>query len=224
MSGLTLLLFRSPRIEVLDMGTTGDKGLEGLNLRVSPEQVARFHPLMHEGFLVRAKTGCTIKTLLCDQFGVSPEYLETRVQTVFLNGKPVDDVESAEVPGGATLALSAAMPGLVGATLRRGGYYAPMRSNITYRKEEAHTTRGEGMVRIKLFNLLGPELAPTFLAKGIWLSSSRLQEFLSRLPEEFWTRCQAIHLDGTAITATALRRVIWPDDVEPVRFSVTLAE
>jgi len=206
------------------MRKTGDKGLEGLTLNVSAGQVASFHPLMQEGFLVRAETGCTIKTLLCDQFGVSPGYLETRVQTVFLNGRPVDDIESAEIPAGATLALSAAMPGLVGATLRRGGYYAPMRSDITYRKEEAHTTRGEGMVRIKLFNLLGPELAPTFLAKGIWLSSSRLQEFLSRLPEEFWPQCRAMHLDGTAITATALRRVIWPDDVEPVRLSVTLAE
>jgi len=206
------------------MGKTGNRDSEGLNLSVSPEQVARFHPLMQEGFMVRAEVGCTIKTLLCDQFKVSPEYLETRVQTVFLNGKPVDDLESAEIPAGATLALSAAMPGLVGATLRRGGYYARMRSDITYRKEEAPGARGEGMVRIKLFNLLGPELAPTFLAKGVWLSSSRLREFLSQLPEEFWTQCQAIHLDGTTITATALRRVIWPDDSEPVRLSVTVGE
>jgi hypothetical protein len=206
------------------MGKEGDEGSAGLKLSVSPEQVARFHTLMQEGFLVRAESGCTIKTLLCDQFGVSPEYLETRVQTVFLNGKPVDDIESTEIPAGATLALSAAMPGLVGATLRRGGYYAPMRSDITYRKEEAHGARGEGMVRIKLFNLLGPELAPTFLARGIWLSGFRLQGFVSQLPDEFWTQCKAIHLDGAAMSVTALRCVIWPDDPEPVRLSVTIAE
>jgi hypothetical protein len=206
------------------MARTGNKGSDGLRLSVSPEQVARFNPLMQEGFLVRAKVGCTIKTLLCDQFGVHPEYLETRVQTVFLNGKPVDDLESAEIPAGATLALSAAMPGLVGATLRRGGYYAPLRSDITYRKEEIPGARGEGMVRVKLFNLLGPELAPTFLGKGIWLGGSRLQEFLNHLPEEFWTQCKAIHLDGTAISPEALRRVVWPDDFGPVRLSVTVAE
>jgi len=206
------------------MEKAGNKGSEGLNLSVSPEQVARFHRLMQEGFMVKVELGCTLKTLLCDQFGVSPEYLETRVQTVFLNGKPVDDLESTEVPAGATLALSAAMPGLVGATLRRGGYYAPMRSDITYRKEEAHGARGEGMVRIKLFNLLGPELAPTFLARGIWLSGFRLQGFVSQLPDEFWTQCKAIHLDGAAMSVTALRCVIWPDDPEPVRLSVTIAE
>ena len=206
------------------MEKAGNKGSEGLNLSVSPEQVARFHRLMQEGFMVKVELGCTLKTLLCDQFGVSPEYLETRVQTVFLNGKPVDDLESTEVPAGATLALSAAMPGLVGATLRRGGYYAPMRSDITYRKDEADGARGEGMVRMKLFNLLGPELAPTFLARGIWLSGFRLQGFVSQLPDEFWTQCKAIHLDGAAISVTALRCVIWPDDPEPVRLSVTIAE
>jgi hypothetical protein len=206
------------------MGKTEKKGSKGLTLKVSREQVARFHPLMQEGFLVKAEIGSTIKTLLCDRFGVSPGYLETRVQTVFLNGKPVDDLDSAKIPASATLAFSAAMPGLVGATLRRGGYYAPMRSEISYRKEEAPQARGEGMVRIKLFNLIGPELAPIFLAKGIWLKSSRLREFLSRLPEEFWTDCQAIQLDGAAIPATALHRRIWPDDVEPVRLTVTIAE
>lgn len=197
---------------------------QSLDLRVSRRQLERFHPLMQEGFMVRTQLGCTIKTLLCDQFKVSPEYLEARVQTVFLNGKPVDDLESTEIPAGATLALSAAMPGLVGATLRRGGYYAPMRSDITYRRDEAHGARGEGMVRIKLFNLLGPELAPTFLARGIWLSSSRLQAFLSQLPDEFWSECQAIHLDGTAMAAMALRRVIWPESAETVRVSATVTD
>jgi hypothetical protein len=206
------------------MAKAGDQSPKDVALEISPEQVARFHPLMQEGFMAKVELGCTIKTLLCYQFGVNPEYLETRVQTVFLNGKPVDDLESTEIPTGATLALSAAMPGLVGATLRRGGYYAPMRSDITYRKEEARGARGEGMVRIKLFNLIGPELAPTFLARGIWLSGSRLQGFVGQLPEEFWTQCKAIHLDGTAISATALRQVIWPDASEPVRLSVTVAE
>jgi len=197
---------------------------QSLDLRVPRRQLEMFHPLMQEGFMVKAELGCTIKALLCDQFKVSPEYLEARVQTVFLNGKPVDDIESTEIPAGATLALSAAMPGLVGATLRRGGYYAPMRSDITYRKDEGHGARGEGMVRIKLFNLLGPELAPNFLARGIWLSSSRLREFLSQLPDKFWSECQAIHLDGTAMAAMALRRLIWPESAETVRLSATVAD
>ena len=37
---------------------------------------------------------------------------------------------------GDTLALSAAMPGLVGATMRRGGYFAGLRANISHRDQD----------------------------------------------------------------------------------------
>jgi hypothetical protein len=146
------------------------------------------------------------------------------VQTVFLDGKPVDDLDRTTIPAGATLALSAAMPGLVGATLRRGGYYAPLRSEITCREQPTRAATEASMVRVKLFNLLAPELAPTFLAQGIWLSGLRLREFLSRQPEEFWTKCQTIHLDGTMIATTALRHMTWSDRSEPVRLCVTVSD
>jgi hypothetical protein len=206
------------------MNKTGEPAPRSLYLTVSPEQLARFHSLLQEGFLVEAEPGCTIKALLCEQFMVSPEYLEARVQTVFLDGKPLDDVDRTTIPAGATLALSAAMPGLVGATLRRRGYYAPMRSEITYPEQGTRAVTGESMVRVKLFNLLGPELAPTFLAQGIWLSGPRLGSFLSRQPEDFWAGCQTIHLDGTAIAATALRSMTWSNESGPVRLCVTVSE
>ena len=224
MFGRTLLIFPPSPVEVLDMNQTSDASPRSLYLKVSPGQLARFHSLLREGFLVEAEPGCTIKALLCEQFMVSPEYLEARVQTLFLNGKPVDDLDRTEVPAGATLALSAAMPGLVGATLRRGGYYAPMRSEITCREPGTCAATGENMVTVKLFNLLGPELAPTFLARGIWLSGRRLREFLSRQPEEFWVGCQTIHRDATPMTTTALRSMTWSNQSEPVRLCVTVAE
>jgi hypothetical protein len=206
------------------MNQTGDVSPRSLHLEVSSEQLARFHSLLREGFLVEAEPGCTIKALLCEQFMVSPEYLEARVQTVFLDGKPVDDLDRTTIPAGATLALSAAMPGLVGATLRRGGYYAPLRSEITCREQPTRGATEASMVRVKLFNLLAPELAPSFLARGIWLSGRRLREFLSRQPEEFWAGCRTIHLDAAPVTATALRSMTCSDQSKPVRLCVTVAE
>jgi hypothetical protein len=91
------------------------------------ELIPRFFQLLQQGFAVKVQAGCSVKTLLCEQLGLSPEYLEERIQTIFLDGRPVDDVNSAIIEDGSTLALSAAMPGLAGATLRKGGYYAPMR-------------------------------------------------------------------------------------------------
>jgi len=91
-----------------------------------------FFQLMQRGFMVKIRVGCSIKSLLCNQLGLSQEYLEERIQTILLDGRPVDDVESAIVKQESTLALSAALPGLVGATLRKGGYYAPLRSHISH--------------------------------------------------------------------------------------------
>jgi hypothetical protein len=56
--------------------------------------------------------------VLCDQFQVETDYLENRIKTIFLDGKPVDDEDKAVLKNGSTLALSAAMPGLVDSTFR----------------------------------------------------------------------------------------------------------
>jgi len=63
---------------------------------------------------VPARVGLSVKKVLCEQWGISPEYLDKRVKTIFLNGNAVDDIDKAILQDGSTLALSAAMPGLAG--------------------------------------------------------------------------------------------------------------
>jgi len=63
-------------------------------------------PLWQQGFWLRVTTpGRSIAAILRSQLGVAPEYLERRLQTIFLNGKPVDDVEQTLVAPGDCLAL-----------------------------------------------------------------------------------------------------------------------
>jgi hypothetical protein len=61
------------------------------------------------------------------------------------------------------------MPGLVGATLRRSGAYARMRAEITRAPDRlaAPPAAGEGIVHVKVFNLLIEELGPVLLARGV---------------------------------------------------------
>ena len=49
--------------------------------------------LLQKGFLVEIPKGSTIKSLFCEHFNVEENYLEDRIQTIFLDGKPVDDVD-----------------------------------------------------------------------------------------------------------------------------------
>ena len=142
------------------------------------DHISLFLPLLQRGFQVSAKVGCDIQSLLCDQFKLMPEYLSDRISTVFLDGKPVDDVATAVVKDGATLALSAAMPGLVGATFRKSGCLAAFRGSITHRAEEdAPAACYDGHITLKLFNLLISELGPQFLKYGIWITGAAFNEF-----------------------------------------------
>ena len=161
--------------------------------------------------MVKVQVGSTIKSLLCQQFGLSPEYLEKRIQTIFLDGKPVDNVDSVIVKQGSTLALSAALPGLAGATLRRGGYYAPMRSQISHREEAAPEPHHEGMIFLKIFNMLLKELGAFFLKRGIWVKGKDLSDLFKRQPDDFWARCEGVKLDGEKIDLKRLKEINWAD-------------
>jgi hypothetical protein len=180
-----------------------------LDLVLEAERVKDFFPLLQRGFMFKARVDHSIKTLLCEQVGLKPEYVEDRIKTIFLDGKAVDDIDSAIIKDGSTLALSAAMPGLVGAILRRGGHLALLRSQATYREVNKPSSPREGLVVLKLFNLLVDELGPLFLRTGIFVGGGDLKDLLLSLPEEFWAGCKTAHLDGQEVGCDRLRGMTW---------------
>ena len=190
--------------------STESPGTE-LHLYLEESLVPSFFQLLQKGFGVKIQTGCSVKSFLCDQLGLSPEYVEKRIQTLFLNGKPVDDKDSATIRDGSTLALSAAMPGLVGAVLRSGGFFASMRSTISYREETEAGRPQEGMISLKLFNILLREIGPAFLEKGIWVHGKDLQDFIQGKLDDFSTRCKKAILDGKEMDLKRLPEVKWAD-------------
>jgi hypothetical protein len=91
--------------------------LTQLTLKLDPEVMSVFNPLLSGGFSVCAPSGISIKAYICSYLGIDSDYFENRIQTLFLDGSPVDDPETAVLKKGSVLALSGAMPGLAGATL-----------------------------------------------------------------------------------------------------------
>lgn len=122
-----------------------------------------------KGVFMDVPVGITIMELLTKEWGFSGEFAENRIQTVFLDGKPVDDPKTAKVRDGSVLAFSSAMPGLVGATLRKGGVLAGLRSGISYfpdKEKKAQDTGRVCRIMVKLFNQMIKEMGEKLLKTG----------------------------------------------------------
>lgn len=170
---------------------------------VDPSLVARFFLLLQQGVRIRRRVGCSVDTFLREEIGAGPGTIE-KIQSIMLDGKPVDDIGTAVVHDGSVLALSAAMPGLVGATLRRGGAYSSFRSAITYQEAATVCAPDAGWVRVKVFNLLMAELGPGLLRKGVLLETADLLGFLAERAQELGRGCIAT-LDGKPVDVGRLQ-------------------
>jgi hypothetical protein len=172
---------------------------ETLKLVLDADQLNTFFPILQKGVTVPAIVGCTLKSLLIDQFAIPADYVTDRITTIFLDNRPVDDLDHSVIQKGSRLTLSAAMPGLVGATMRRGGFYAALRQGISHGVDSQTVTGESGNVQIKLFNLLLAELGPLVLSRGLLLEREELSELLQHLPES-----QEILPNGAGITLLAV--------------------
>ncbi len=185
-----------------------------LTLRPDKGNLSSFSPLLQQGFWVKAPIGSSVKQLLCKQYMVEADYLMQRISTILLNGKPVDDVETAFLKDGSTLALAAAMPGLVGATMRRGGYYAAFRNTITHQGDAiAADPNKEGMVKIKLFSQIIPELGPLFLGSGIWVKNEDAAYIFKHRFQSLEPFISSAERDGQEIDPNHLANLNWTENL-----------
>jgi hypothetical protein len=159
---------------------------EARTVRVTLSRPA-FKALLQRGIGIPDGTGTSVREFLQRTLGIDPAYVEEQLQTVFLDGHPVDDFDRARVRPGGVLALSGAMPGLAGATMRRGGYYARMREGITH--AGAHGTEGSaggGVVIVKLFNRALADLAEALASRPLLVPGDALDGLDSEAEVDGW--------------------------------------
>jgi len=176
-------------------------------LLMDPNAVGAFFPLLQRGVNVPAMVPCNLENFLHEQLGLSMDYISERITTIFVDGKTTDSLDDTEVRDGSTIALSAAMPGVVGATLRRGSFYAAMRSGITSLEVADIATSREGVVCVKLFNLLLTELGPEFLHRGIDIDASELTSLFLDMPDSFREGCREVRINGAIAAKESLQRM-----------------
>ncbi len=194
-------------------------------LGVPRRMLGELHGLLQEGVLMEVPEGCSVWEVLIREFGLETEFVEKRIQTIFHNSKPVDDLEKAYVRDGDTIAVSAAMPGLVGAVMRRGGELSSLRNGISACPEDGPCENAscKAQVRVKFFNLLLAEIGDELLQEGVLVPDTRLQELLAGLPDSFWEVSQGIEIKGHKLDMRNYSVEI-PQLGKLLLFSVDLAE
>ena len=184
-----------------------------LTLSIARDRIHSFFSLLRQGFIVEIQAGFSIKTMLADVLGLDDSYVEDRIKTIFLDAKPVDDITTACIENGSVLALSGAMPGLAGATLRRGGQLASFRGSISCRSHGENELGQNGYAMVKLFNLLVDDLGPIFLEKGILIKKQQLVAFLRHQPKNFRLILKSANLNGKKISVDNISEIDCPADM-----------
>ncbi len=204
------------------MSLPEDTGFK-MSIALTLEQTALslFAPLLQGGIQVRAALPSSVQSFLCDQIGLEPDYVREKILSIVLDGHPVDDTEKALLRNGSRLALSSGMPGLAGAALRRGSPLASFRGSITHRESAASGTQQEGVICVKLFNLMMVDLGPRFLQRGIRIESGAFVAFLRQNGDPFLEKCLSVDRNGTTVEPKELAAAL-ADGEEELLLSVIL--
>ncbi len=139
-------------------------------IRVDSSNAGRYNVaiLLQRGVYVKRPANCTVNDFICNLLDVGPDALSAGVRTIMMDNKVVDDPDSETIQNGATLVLSGAMPGLVGAMLRSDSPYKAMRATIT---SAAGRTVDTPMLKVKLFNTVLKKHSNRMVEHGFWIEN-----------------------------------------------------
>jgi hypothetical protein len=154
-------------------------------LKVPASSLISYCRLLHYGVVLLVPAEANVAEILRHGLQLNEEDLDF-VQTVFLDCSPLDDLEHARPRSGSVLAISAALPGLVGAVMRRSGALARLRESINLREERNQASPQRASIErieltLKIFNLLQDRLGPRLLAQGVRVNAQQLAAFLQGL-------------------------------------------
>jgi hypothetical protein len=153
--------------------------MQHIELIVPKEKIGPYTTLLQSGISLECRVGQPIGVFLCSLPGFDMEYIVDRIQTIFLDGNAIDDMETLFSNSAPVLALSAAMPGLAGAIFRKNSLHAALRTSDSKNTLVSQTDK-KILVCLKLFNMIATEKGPGLLEKGGVFSGSILLNFFEQ--------------------------------------------
>lgn len=174
-----------------------------LLIHAAAEALQALTPLAREGLGVDIAAGRSLRQTLTEDLGLAAECVEQRIQTVFLDGSPVDNIDTDHARPGSALALASALPGVAGICMQRQSRIGVYREGITHQGgPDVPATDRRLRITLKLFNNVAVECLAQVLAHGVEVRSGRLAELLEANPEALADA--SLRLDGQELSRAAL--------------------
>jgi hypothetical protein len=139
-----------------------------------------FTTIFQGGVTMQIAAGTPLGSFLGSLPGFTMDYVADEIQTIFLDGTAIDDLQTPIDGDNPVLALSAAMPGLAGAILRRNSFHAALRTATA--RHGDHHDRGPVTMTLKLFNSIARDRGPALLAGGVCIDARKLLDFFATHP------------------------------------------
>lgn len=185
--------------------------VQKVHVLLEKDRLGVFWALLSYGFKLDVQIGGSLLDLLICQIGINESYLNEKVQTIFLNGKVVDDFSAEIIEDDSVIALSSAMPGLAGAVFRKGGILSSMRSEHVSNLENIVITKHKGQVTLKLFNLIASDLGADFYKKGVCIKGTHFIRYVKSKQPLIEKICKELVLDGKKYDIGALLFLCRPE-------------
>ncbi|MBA3003709.1 MAG: hypothetical protein FP813_07665 [Desulfurivibrio sp.] len=148
-----------------------------LEFIVPAEATKKYTTLLQSGIWEEISASTSVGEVLACLPGFTQQYIREHIETIFLNGLPVDDLETTINGPSPVLAISAAMPGLAGAIFRKNSFHAALRTAPSH-PSPAKVQSGEKIIiRLKFFNTIASEKGTAILNNGCLLSSDSVLQF-----------------------------------------------
>lgn len=199
------------------------KGAAMKNLVIDIESSEKSHAtwryLMQSPSEVTADIGDTMLHFLTKRLEFDENYIDSQIKTIFIDGKPVDDLTTAKIPENARIALGAVAPGVAGMTMCRNSPISSMRSGITFHNEQTDQHITEGTVTLLLFNAVMEDKGLQVLQKGIAIPASKLESAITQTAEEI----RSASLNDEKITSEELLEWVRKNPQSQVQLRVNSA-
>ncbi len=182
-----------------------------IKITVPKDKLFLFTTLLQYGIQIKCPAGKSIAVFLEEIPTFTEEYIVEVVQTIFLDGDPADDLETVFDKEEQTLALSASMPGLAGAILRRNSFHSALRGHTT-KVNDLNFDFEECIVTLKLFNSIAQDKGPVLLDGGIFMDSKKILKFFN-IRSTLIEKALYIETDNSKITTGEFLEILETDSL-----------